>query len=166
MKALQRVIWGMIIFTYFSFFLGHGQGICQDLHCIPCHEDVVNQKTIYSHVHEPFSENKCSICHLSSEAPSPDDINHENRLRTRDEIGTDVCYTDTCHPIKTLGVSHPVGVYPSDKIRIPDVLPTGTGGKLLCITCHRQHMGDEKPRGRKPVSFQLCIACHGRDYYE
>lgn len=162
MKNIQRVVIEVVVFVCLSNLLSYGLGIGQDLHCIPCHEKVVNQETEYTHI--PFFKNNCSFCHLSSEAPPVDDKNHENRLRTRDEIGIDVCYK--CHPTEKLGVSHPVGIYPSDKIQVPELLPTSTEGKLLCITCHSAHGSDEEYIGRKPVTAQLCIACHGRDYYQ
>ncbi|MGA1839422.1 MAG: cytochrome c3 family protein [bacterium] len=162
MKDIQRVVLKIVVLTCLSNFLYYGQGVGQDLHCIPCHLTVVNNETEYAHT--PFLQKKCSLCHLSSETPPPDDKNHENRLWTRDEIGIGVCYK--CHPKEKLGISHPVGIYPSGKIRVPDVLPTGTEGRLLCITCHSAHGSDEEYIGRKPVSAQLCIACHGRDYYQ
>lgn len=158
----KRVVISMFIFIFFPFLLFYEQGIGQDLHCLPCHQNVINQETRYTHV--PFSQYNCSVCHLSSEAPPPDDKDHENRLRTIDEIGIDICYK--CHPREKLGVSHPVGVYATEKIRIPEELPTGTDERLLCITCHYPHGSDEEYRGREPVSAQLCIACHGRSYYE
>lgn len=161
MKDIRRVVLKVVVFTCLLNFLYYGQGIGQDFHCIPCHEKVVNQETEYIHI--PFFQKKCSFCHLSSEAPPPDDTNHENRLWTRDEIGIDVCYK--CHPKENLGISHPVGIYPSSKIRVPEVLPTGIEGRLLCITCHSAHGSDEEYIGRKPVSAQLCVACHGIDYY-
>jgi predicted CXXCH cytochrome family protein len=159
---MQKVVLGIVFFGYLFIFLCHGQEIGQDFHCIPCHEDVVNQENIYWH--PPFLQQNCSFCHLTLEEPPPEDMNHENRLQTRNAIGIDVCYK--CHTIEKLGVSHPVGIYSSEKIQIPEVLPTGSEGQLLCITCHFPHGSDEEYRGRKPVSFQLCIACHGRDYYE
>jgi predicted CXXCH cytochrome family protein len=162
MKNIQRVVIGIVVFVCFSNLLWYRQVIGQDLHCIPCHEKVVNLDTEYIHI--PFSRNNCSFCHLSSEAPPLDDKNHENRLLTMEEIGIDICYK--CHLMEKLGVSHPVGIYPSGKIRVPEVLPTGTEGRLLCITCHSPHGSDEEYIGRKPVSAQLCIACHGKDYYQ
>lgn len=158
---IKRIFIGMVVFVNFLFFLCHGKGIGQDLHCLPCHQNVLNQEPRY--IHTPFFQNNCSVCHLSSEAPPHDDKNHENRLQTIDEIGIDICYK--CHPREKLGVSHPVAVYASEKIRIPEILPTGIGGRLLCITCHCPHGSDEEYIGRESVSAKLCITCHGRDYY-
>jgi predicted CXXCH cytochrome family protein len=162
MKGIQGVVFKVVVFVCLSNFLYYGQVIGQDLYCISCHEKVVNIEIEYTHI--PFLQGKCSFCHLSSEAPPADDKNHENRLWTRDELGIDVCHK--CHPKEKLGVSHPVGIYPSGKIRVPDVLPTGTEGRLLCITCHIAHGSNEEYIGRKTVSAQLCIACHGIDYYQ
>ena len=165
MKPVQGAVLGMIILGSFVVLLCQGQEISDNLACLGCHQDVANQVSIYMHL--PFSQQNCSSCHLVSEG-----ILEEGPVVgscTRDgigqnDLGTSVCYK--CHTKEKLGVSHPVGVFPSEKIQIPDVLPKGTEGQLLCISCHCPHGSDEEYLGRKPVSAQLCIACHGVDYYE
>ena len=162
MKFIQRTVLGILIPGCLLIFLSYGQEMSRNMRCVQCHEKVVVQENVYQH--PPFMKQNCSICHLTSQKSSPEDKNHENRLRTREEIGIKECYG--CHPKEKLGVSHPVGVYPTRKIRIPKELPTGINKKLLCITCHSPHGSDEEYLGRKPVSAQLCITCHGKDYYQ
>ncbi|MGA1874192.1 MAG: cytochrome c3 family protein [bacterium] len=82
------------------------------------------------------------------------------------EIGITACYQ--CHPKSSLGISHPVHVLPSEKIRkkMKEAnLPTGKDGLLLCVTCHLPHAGDEKYLGQKAVSEELCVACHSKEIY-
>jgi predicted CXXCH cytochrome family protein len=89
----------------------------------------------------------------------------ENTILT-EEIGIKACYQ--CHPKKTLGVSHPVGVLPSPKVwekMKTSHLPTGKNGILLCITCHFPHASSEGYLGRKAVSEELCLACHPKEIY-
>jgi predicted CXXCH cytochrome family protein len=155
------------IFIFGSLFImiyqiGHGQGIDQSLQCLKCHQDKVKEKVKYKH--PPFGKKNCIKCHGGPGIIGKVDKNHKEGLRIRDDMGIRACYS--CHLPERLGISHPVGIYPSGKIRIPETLPTGSLGQLLCITCHHPHGGNEEYLGRKPVSAQLCITCHGRDYYE
>ncbi|MEW5800837.1 MAG: cytochrome c3 family protein [bacterium] len=82
------------------------------------------------------------------------------------EIGINACYQ--CHLKETLGVSHPVNVVPSQKVRekmrTAD-LPTGKNGLLLCITCHFPHASSKSYLGRRAVSEELCLACHPKEIY-
>ena len=161
MRPFQRAVLGVFVFICLSTFLGRAQETEQDLKCLECHNKVVEQA--YTYVHQPFSEKKCSFCHVLPDEPSKDE-NHEQGLRSVDDIGINVCYS--CHTKKNLGISHPVGVYPTREIRIPEELPKGSFGQILCLTCHTPHGSDEEYLGRKPVSAQLCIACHGERYYK
>ena len=161
MRLACRVVLGIILLGSFCTFLSQAQDIEENLKCLGCHENVLIQETIYKH--SPFIQQNCIICHLTPEE-SPEDTNHENKLSSPEDLGIDRCYN--CHPNEKLGVSHPVGVYPSERIQIPEELPMGADNKLLCITCHIPHGSDEEYLGRKPVSAQLCITCHGIDYYE
>lgn len=69
------------------------------------------------------------------------------------------------------GHSHPVGVVPSDKVRIPTVkgkqiFPLNNDGKLYCGSCHTAHGVDWEDKEspiflrEKNVDSSLCIACH------
>ena len=66
---------------------------------------------------------------------------------------------------------HPVGVKPSDKVRIPTskgkiIFPLNDDGKLYCGTCHSAHGVDWKQEESpvfmrvKNVDSSLCFACH------
>ncbi len=66
---------------------------------------------------------------------------------------------------------HPVGVKPSDKVRIPTskgktIFPLNEDGKLYCGTCHSAHGVDWKQEESpvflrvKNVDSSLCFACH------
>ena len=158
------LIIGIIILGIFYIFLCSGQEMEQDFKCLGCHENIINYEKRY--IHLPFEQQKCSVCHIKSRKDmnqsASDEQKHGNGLRTRDDLGINVCYT--CHKKEKLGISHPVGVKPKGKIKIPKVLPTGTWGQLLCISCHFPHGSDEEYRGRKPVSDKLCLACHGEQY--
>ena len=162
MKLVCRLVLGIILVGSVYILLSHAQETEENLKCLGCHGNVLGQETIYKHI--PFIQQNCIICHLTSDEPLPGDDNHENRLSTLEDLGIIRCYG--CHPSDKLGVSHPVGIYPSERIHIPEGLPMGTYNKLLCITCHIPHGSDEEYLGRKPVSAQLCITCHGIDYYE
>jgi len=67
--------------------------------------------------------------------------------------------------------AHPVGVKPSDKVRIPTsrgkiVFPLNDDGKVYCGTCHSAHGVDWKQEESpvfmraKNVDSSLCFACH------
>ncbi len=82
------------------------------------------------------------------------------------EIGITACYQ--CHPKEDLGISHPVNIYPSEKVREKmgkADLPTGKNGLLLCITCHLPHASDKKYLGQRLVAEELCVACHPKEIY-
>lgn len=71
----------------------------------------------------------------------------------------DLCYT--CHPQSSMGTSHPVRIYAKgNETRIPESLPTGTGGMLTCVTCHEPHGGKGKNLVRDLITTRLCVACH------
>ena len=66
---------------------------------------------------------------------------------------------------------HPVGVKPSDKVRIPTsggktIFPLNDDGKLYCGTCHSAHGVDWKQEESpvfmrvKNVDSSMCYACH------
>jgi predicted CXXCH cytochrome family protein len=66
-----------------------------------------------------------------------------------------------CHGSETARDSHPVEVYANgDSIRIPDDLPTVSGGMVTCVTCHEPHSSDGKALTRKAEVADLCEACH------
>jgi len=91
---------------------------------------------------------------------------HAERLPLGVEIGINACYQ--CHPKSKLGVSHPVNVLPSQKIKEKMKmagLPTGKGGLLLCVTCHIPHASSQSFLGRRAVSEELCVACHSKEIY-
>jgi len=67
--------------------------------------------------------------------------------------------------------AHPVGVKPSDKVKIPTskgktIFPLNDDGKLYCGTCHSAHGVDWKQEESpvfmrvKNVDSSLCFACH------
>jgi len=69
------------------------------------------------------------------------------------------------------GHSHPVGIIPSDQVRIPTVkgkkiFPLNHDGKLYCGSCHTAHGVDWKDEEspiflrEKNVDSSLCMACH------
>ncbi|MBN2373178.1 hypothetical protein JXL19_05275 [bacterium] len=165
MNPVKTAVLSMIVFLCFSAFLSKAQVTGDGSECLGCHQNVSNQAGIYRHL--PFAQNKCPSCHLVSEGISETEDVIEPCTRDgigRNDLGITTCYK--CHSKEKLGVSHPVGVFPSENIKVPDVLPRGTEGRLLCISCHCQHVSDEEYLGRKPVSAQLCIACHGIDYFK
>lgn len=66
---------------------------------------------------------------------------------------------------------HPIGVKPSDKIRIPTeegkrVFPMNDDGKVYCGTCHSAHGVEWGTKGApiflrmKHIDSSMCIACH------
>lgn len=69
------------------------------------------------------------------------------------------------------GHNHPVGVIPSDNVKIPtvkgkNIFPLNHDGKLYCGSCHTAHgvdwKDDESPifLREKNVNSSLCMACH------
>lgn len=70
------------------------------------------------------------------------------------------------------GHSHPVGVVPSNKVKIPmregkNQFPLNDDGKVYCGTCHSAHGVDWAGNSRSPiflrlqnVNSSLCVACH------
>lgn len=79
-------------------------------------------------------------------------------LREGVELTINACYQ--CHPVDSLGVSHPVGVRPSAKTTIPDDLPTLEGGMVTCVTCHTPHGGERRYFARKEITKDICVSCH------
>ncbi len=79
-------------------------------------------------------------------------------LRSGKELTIDVCCA--CHPPEVLGISHPVGVKPRRRTKIPDDLPTLEGGVVTCITCHDAHGSSLRYFGRKDLSKDTCTCCH------
>jgi predicted CXXCH cytochrome family protein len=82
---------------------------------------------------------------------------HEE-LRDGKGVTIDACYQ--CHPPEDLGVSHPVGVGPGGKTKIPDDLPTLEGGIITCFTCHNVHGSSRRYFARKKITKDVCISCH------
>ena len=163
---MQRAVLGIVIILYLFGYLSHAQEADYAMQCLECHEPVLHRKARFEHL--PFAQRRCLFCHIKPdndrEPASGEDIRHGNGLRTRHIMGISLCHG--CHPKEKLGISHPVGVYPTGNMRIPEGLPTDENGRLLCITCHSPHGSDEESLGRRPVSAQLCVACHGEDYLQ
>jgi predicted CXXCH cytochrome family protein len=65
-------------------------------------------------------------------------------------------------------VNHPIGVRPSERIRVPEGWPLDAGGRLTCTTCHESlpalsGRGGAKLRGAAGSSAdpgQFCARCH------
>ncbi|MHC4474132.1 MAG: cytochrome c3 family protein [Planctomycetota bacterium] len=79
-------------------------------------------------------------------------------LRDGKGLAIDACYK--CHPPEDLGVSHPVGIGPKEKTKIPDDLPTLEGGIITCVTCHDAHGGSRRYFAWKKITKDICISCH------
>lgn len=114
------------------------------------------------------TEEKSCILEWGEQHGSMDQVQsvHTEKLPLGVGIGITVCYQ--CHPKNKLGISHPVNVLPSRKIKEKMEtagLPTGENGLLLCVTCHFPHASSEGSLGRKAVSEELCVACHSKEIY-
>ncbi len=68
-----------------------------------------------------------------------------------------------CHPkAADHGASHPlVRVRNGGDYAVPETLPLGEGGRMLCNTCHDPHGGSEyRQHMRMDPDRELCIQCH------
>lgn len=83
--------------------------------------------------------------------------NQHPPLRRADDLAIDACYR--CHPESSLGASHPVRLYGTRDVIIPEELPT-VDGMLTCITCHNPHGGNGKNLLRTENKTELCVTCH------
>ncbi len=82
---------------------------------------------------------------------------HFPGLNGIDRAGLYVC--NECHRENIhLKASHPM-------VRIagglPAGLPLGTGGRMLCVTCHMSH-GSQYPYVLRKEETELCVSCHER----
>ncbi len=94
---------------------------------------------------------------LPTKARAASDDEHVE-LREGKGLTIDACYQ--CHPPENLGVSHPVGVGPNEKTKIPNDLPTLEGGIITCVTCHNAHGGSRRYFAWKEITKDICISCH------
>ena len=80
-----------------------------------------------------------------------------------------LCYT--CHSEKGKGarffepgMSHPVNVVPSDRVKVPPELGTvfvkGVGNVITCTSCHDPHGRRDKFLKLPLEKDELCRACH------
>lgn len=69
----------------------------------------------------------------------------------------------SCHPgAATKGASHPLGrMRAGGGYALPENLPMGDGGQILCVTCHDPHGGTAfRQQMRMDPDRELCIECH------
>ncbi len=67
-------------------------------------------------------------------------------------------------------INHPVGVVPSNAVRIPTGWPLDAGGAITCFTCHEQlptfdgadapHLREFNDRANGAVDGDFCMKCH------
>ena len=136
----------------------------------------------------PSAKRECAVCHvmwltefkrtdvetLIPYNPTPD----EGKGKTNIVSTRRMCFS--CHDgfiqdsrfmWKKGSHTHPVGVKPSDKVKIPliegkEFFPLNDDGNLYCGTCHTAHGVDWENTGTavfmrmKNEKGQLCLACH------
>ena len=110
--------------------------------CVLCHEGL---KTVSFRkvVHKPVNDGACSACHESHSSERNDNFVKKP--------GNDLCLS--CH--KTLNRTthnHPYGVPPKQE----RMIKLDKEGKLVCISCHEAHAGDEP----KLLVKGGCAKCH------
>ncbi|MES9991787.1 MAG: cytochrome c3 family protein [Candidatus Thiodiazotropha sp.] len=131
---------------------------------------------------------ECATCHIAWMADFkrddvltliPNNPRPEEKTGRQDIVSTErMCFS--CHDGFVLdsrflwqeGHNHPVGVKPSDKVKIPTeegkmIFPLNDAGNIYCGTCHSAHgieWGDQLSpvflRARN-IDSSLCIMCHG-----
>ncbi|MCU7925098.1 MAG: hypothetical protein KZQ97_01505 [Candidatus Thiodiazotropha sp. (ex Dulcina madagascariensis)] len=130
---------------------------------------------------------ECATCHIAWMADFkredvftliPNDPRPMQKTGRQDVVSIErMCFS--CHDGFALdsrflwqgGHSHPVGVQPSDKVRIPtedgkNIFPLNDAGNVYCGTCHSAHgieWGDQLSPvflRAKNVDSSLCVMCH------
>ncbi len=112
----------------------------------------------------PHNEFPCSDCHLKTpEKGKQTAIQVLERLK---KGPVEVCRD--CHPEAEIS-HHPVVRKTSRKL--PEGLPAGLAGDVICSTCHDIHMKTYRPEllrgfdtGRYSVRMDMCLDCHGEEF--
>lgn len=104
-----------------------------------CHQEFDFKDT--DSIHKPFTEKRCSECHF------PDPHRQRDNWSTADELA--LCYA--CHPVESLGYSHPMG---------ENVVDPNTGRDITCITCHSPHYANHSYQLVLDGRGELCVHCH------
>ncbi len=92
---------------------------------------------------------------MASKILSEEEKHGKRGLKNRRETGLSACIE--CH---AQGASHPVDIPGRGDIVIPDNLPTGEGGVIICVTCHTPHGGELQYLARMDFEENLCVLCH------
>ena len=110
--------------------------------CVMCHEGMktVSFKKV---VHKPVNEGACNACHESHSSERNDSFVKKP--------GSDLCLS--CHKsLSALAHTHPFGVPPKQE----RLIKLDKEGKLVCLSCHEAHAGDEA----KLLVKGGCAKCH------
>lgn len=128
--------------------------------CLDCHGETFSA----INPHQAAAESqKCYTCHAGAPSDNATVSLREDLLKT----------CDFCHNVAQK--SHPLNVDPLQKL--PDSLPRGRKGEVMCGTCHDPHGGDtalhflrsryveflESGRYANPHAkddYRSCLACH------
>ena len=117
-----------------------------------------------NHVNPHWKEVMCISCHEKEPAKG------EPNLRFKGDINR-LC--DRCHNgLFARRDMHPVGVTPSEKVKVPDYMPL-QDGKITCSTCHNSSLqggGERRGSARETnpkflrhgfkVRNEFCFRCH------
>lgn len=148
---------------------------------------VVLQNSVYA-ARDVGSQRECATCHVMwlnafkqkrIETLVKYDPKPVVKTGKQDSASTEkMCFSchdgfvlDSRHAWKGKTHSHPVGVKPSKKVRIPKakgktIFPMNEDGKMYCGTCHTAHGVDWSDKGSplfmrvQNVESSICLACH------
>jgi predicted CXXCH cytochrome family protein len=105
-----------------------------------CHSELHVNDGPYKH--QPYVDEQCLDCHVSFHTEST------QRLYTQSDI--ELCYR--CHPLATLGNTHPVG---------EGIIDPNTNQMMTCTsTCHYSHTAPYPYLLSLSASGELCVSCH------
>jgi len=125
---------------------------------------------------KPDSAKECAICHylwvdtffIEQTSTEFADLPAEPSV-----ADAEMCFS--CHDGSTIDSRkqvfndrmHQVGIIPSKKIKIPEIFPLDSDGKMTCGTCHSAHGVSTEPGIEKTIFLrtshedsQMCTMCH------
>jgi predicted CXXCH cytochrome family protein len=107
--------------------------------CVACHAEVMTPAKAFQHSF--VRQGECRVCHT--------DYDQETH-REQNKPGYENCLD--CHPLNTLGRSHPVG---------NGVIDPNTNETMTCVSsCHLPHGSDFPHQTPYRNNMELCKSCH------
>ncbi|GEM_PF-3784136 len=135
--------------------------------CCLCHQEVCEEANTRRYVHAPVSQQNCVECHIVDESGGPLPLSFAEKtvlppehLPLTDQYFLNVKVCDKCHPDYRGTMSHPVEVFPTPGMQVPEGYSMLADGRMSCQTCHTAHASDTEYRLVRPTQKELCLGCH------